>query len=83
MSWKIHNTVAAKLEATHGGPPSPVNNSISEPSNDSVLDQVGSSQIALPSPPPVIKETAGKGSPIQPVRFSDDLVAFVPIIRDK
>jgi len=38
-----------------------------------------------PSPHPIIVETTGypSGSPFQPVRFSDDTIAFVPIVKDE
>ena len=53
-------------------------------SQEPILDQASSSQITCPSPPPVIKETNRnpEGCPFQPVRFSDDTVAYVPIVRD-
>ncbi len=51
-------------------------------------DLTSSSQptsLPTPSPHPVIQETTGypNGSPFQPVRFSDDTIAFVPIVKDE
>lgn len=76
--------LAATNEALHGRASSPLKHGGSQSSQEPILDQLPSSQITIPSPPPVIKDTDGnpEGSAFQPVRFSDDTVAYVPIVRD-
>jgi len=75
-----YDLMAAKSEAIHGSPSSPLKHSSPQSSQEPILDQN-----TFPSPPPVIKETDGypEGSPFQPVKFSDDTIAYIPIVRDE